>query len=48
MSPLPSAHVAAIIAAHQLLLAAQAHANDSQERLDCTGAATDILLMLEA
>jgi hypothetical protein len=48
MNPLPTAHTAAIIAAHQLLVAAQAHPEGSIEQLDCAGAATDIVLMLEA
>jgi len=45
---LPTAHAAAVLAAYQLLLAAQSHPEGSPERLDCTGAATDIALMLEA
>ena len=48
MHSLPIAHVAALIAVHHLLLAAEALPPDSAARLDCAGAATDIALTLEA
>jgi len=48
MNPLPVAHAAATLAAHQLLLTALSYPEGSLERLDCAGAATDIVLMLEA
>jgi len=48
MTLLPVAHAAATLAAHQLLLTALSFPDGSPERLDCAGAATDIVLMLEA
>lgn len=48
MHPLPTAHAAALIAVHQLLVAAKSHPPGSAVCLDCAGAAEDIALTMEA